>query len=54
MDHSSGPMKPPHDHAQATDPVCGMRVDRASARHFARHAWETFWFCAGGVGEVSR
>ena len=29
----------------ARDPVCGMSVDRASARHVATHAGNTFFFC---------
>lgn len=33
---------------QATDPVCGMSVDIASAAFTARHAGETFFFCAAG------
>ena len=28
------------------DPVCGMKVDRASARHVARHEGATFYFCS--------
>ena len=27
----------PHDYVEAKDPVCGMEVDRAPARHFAWH-----------------
>ena len=30
----------------ARDPVCGMSVDRASARHVATHAGNTFFFCS--------
>ncbi|RVA28921.1 heavy metal translocating P-type ATPase, partial [Mesorhizobium sp. M7D.F.Ca.US.004.03.1.1] len=30
----------------ATDPVCGMSVDRATARHFARHEGQGFYFCS--------
>ncbi len=29
----------------ARDPVCGMSVDRASARHVATHAGQPFFFC---------
>ncbi|TIN69493.1 MAG: heavy metal translocating P-type ATPase, partial [Mesorhizobium sp.] len=28
------------------DPVCGMSVDRATARHFARHEGQGFYFCS--------
>jgi Cu+-exporting ATPase len=46
-----------HSHAQvhggpvagaATDPVCGMSVDPASARHSAEFAGETYYFCCAG------
>lgn len=30
------------------DPVCGMKVDRASAKHMARHGGEKFYFCSSG------
>jgi P-type Cu+ transporter len=33
---------------KATDPVCGMSVDRATARHRAEHDGESFWFCSAG------
>jgi len=37
-----------HDHAQAAaiDPVCGMKVDPATARHKIEHAGQTFFFCS--------
>lgn len=37
-----------HDHAAhaARDPVCGMTVDPAHAKHQAEHHGETFYFCA--------
>jgi Cu+-exporting ATPase len=51
----------PHDHgycapktAEAaatsgvTDPVCGMSVDPATAKHVAQHEGETFYFCSAG------
>ena len=32
----------------ATDPVCGMTVDVATATHTASHAGRTFYFCSPG------
>jgi Cu+-exporting ATPase len=32
----------------AKDPVCGMVVDEAAARHTAQHDGETYYFCAPG------
>ena len=44
-----------HHHAQgdaaagrATDPVCGMTVDPATAKHKARHEGRDVFFCSGG------
>lgn len=34
--------------APATDPVCGMKVDPATAKHRAEHRGETFYFCSAG------
>jgi len=34
--------------ALATDPVCGMSVDPATAKHKAEHGGETFFFCSAG------
>jgi P-type Cu+ transporter len=34
----------------ATDPVCGMRVSRETARSFS-HAGETYYFCSAGCRE---
>ncbi len=35
-----------HDHAgKVKDPVCGMMVDPATAKHRAEHAGSTFYFC---------
>jgi xanthine dehydrogenase accessory factor len=34
--------------AQAVDPICGMTVEIAGARHTAEHAGRTFYFCCGG------
>ncbi|TIR87823.1 YHS domain-containing protein, partial [Mesorhizobium sp.] len=38
----------PDKYLTATDPVCGMNVDRASARHFVRHEGQGFYFCSAG------
>ncbi len=39
-----------HDHqaptGKPTDPVCGMTVDPATAKHKAEHAGQTFYFCS--------
>lgn len=37
-----------HDHAVGTvvDPVCGMKVDPATARHKIDYGGETFYFCS--------
>ena len=35
----------------AKDPVCGMSVDPATARHKAEHAGATYYFCCGGCRE---
>lgn len=32
----------------ATDPVCGMQVDPATAQHKAEHQGQTYYFCAPG------
>ncbi|TIT58729.1 MAG: YHS domain-containing protein, partial [Mesorhizobium sp.] len=38
----------PERYLTATDPVCGMSVDRSSARHFIRHEGQGFYFCSAG------
>jgi xanthine dehydrogenase accessory factor len=35
----------------ALDPICGMRVTIATARHTAEHAGRTWYFCCGGCRE---
>ncbi|MEQ9607803.1 MAG: YHS domain-containing protein, partial [Kiloniellaceae bacterium] len=44
--------KAPEDYLTAEDPVCGMKVDRATARHLARsikgHEGQRFYFCSAG------
>ena len=37
----------PSDEAATRDPVCGMSVDRASARHMVKHGGESYYFCSG-------
>jgi xanthine dehydrogenase accessory factor len=37
--------------AEAIDPVCGMTVAIAGARHTAEHAGHTWYFCCGGCRE---
>ncbi len=34
--------------ARAVDPVCGMKVDRATARFKAEHAGQEYFFCCAG------
>jgi Cu+-exporting ATPase len=49
----------PHQHAQhrhaaaepATDPVCGMRVDPATAQHRFEYGGQVFHFCGSGCRE---
>ncbi len=36
---------------EARDPVCGMMVTVAGARHTASHAGRTFYFCGAGCRE---
>ena len=38
----------PGDFLTAVDPVCGMKVDRASAMHVLRHAGKGYYFCSHG------
>ncbi|HEY7610330.1 MAG TPA: heavy metal translocating P-type ATPase [Alphaproteobacteria bacterium] len=38
----------PASGAQALDPVCGMNVDPARAKHKFEHAGETYYFCSAG------
>jgi len=37
--------------AEAVDPICGMTVTIAGARHTAEHAGITYYFCCGGCRE---
>ena len=36
------------DSALVKDPVCGMSVDPATAKHRAEHAGATYYFCSAG------
>jgi xanthine dehydrogenase accessory factor len=47
-----GPAAPePDPAAEAIDPVCGMTVAVAGARHRAEHAGRAYYFCCGGCRE---
>jgi Cu+-exporting ATPase len=37
-----------HGGGSATDPVCGMKVDPATAKHRAEHAGAAYYFCSAG------
>ncbi|CAN7294926.1 heavy metal translocating P-type ATPase [Phenylobacterium sp. LjRoot219] len=49
---------PGHVHASAPgdvkDPVCGMTVDPATAKHHEAHGGQTFHFCSAGCAEKFR
>jgi xanthine dehydrogenase accessory factor len=38
----------PSEPAEATDPVCGMSVEVASARYVFEHGGEHYYFCCSG------
>src|SRR5688572_12264912 len=40
--------KQAHSHIAATDPVCGMTVDPATALHRAQHGGMDHFFCSDG------
>jgi xanthine dehydrogenase accessory factor len=42
---------PPLPATDALDPVCGMTVTIATARHQAEHAGQMYYFCGGGCRE---
>jgi xanthine dehydrogenase accessory factor len=48
---SRGPELPVADVRDAIDPVCGMHVAVAAARHSAEHGGKTWYFCCGGCRE---
>jgi len=41
----------PTSEADTRDPVCGMKVDDATAKHKTDHAGKTYFFCSGGCRE---
>ncbi|RMF41774.1 MAG: heavy metal translocating P-type ATPase, partial [Alphaproteobacteria bacterium] len=41
----------PETYLTATDPVCGMTVNRATARHMHKHEGQRFYFCSGHCAE---
>jgi xanthine dehydrogenase accessory factor len=50
--HAAQPAPPnPAPAAEALDPVCGMKVTVATARHTADFDGRTFYFCCGGCRE---
>jgi xanthine dehydrogenase accessory factor len=42
------PAEPREAPATALDPICGMTVEIAGARHVAEHAGQTYYFCGAG------
>ena len=48
---TAAPTIPASATGEAIDPVCGMTVAVAGARHTAEHAGRTFYFCCGGCRE---
>src|ERR1700693_6147063 len=50
MDHSSTPGTALQD----KDPVCGMTVDPATAKHKLEHAGKTYYFCCASCLEKFR
>jgi YHS domain-containing protein len=45
---ASGTLEPAADDIVLVDPVCGMTVDRARARHLAEHEGVVYAFCRMG------
>ncbi len=45
------PVSTPASAMEAIDPVCGMTVDPAKAKHSAEHAGRVYYFCCGGCRE---
>src|SRR3954453_5591912 len=45
---AGGEANPPEAEATAIDPICGMTVAVAGARHVAEHAGRSWYFCCGG------
>jgi Cu+-exporting ATPase len=44
----AGPLQPVVDDIVLVDPVCGMTVDRSTARHLAEHDGTVYAFCSIG------
>ncbi len=53
MEHKQGLPLSSVDHgtALAKDPVCGMSIDPATAKHKAEHAGAAYYFCSAGCHE---
>jgi len=49
--HAVHPPGEAHDHRTVRDPVCGMTVDPATARHHVLHQGRDYWFCAARCRE---
>jgi len=48
----AAPESGPPAAAEATDPICGMRVEIATAKHRSERAGETIYFCCRGCKET--
>jgi len=48
---AAGETEPAEPEATAIDPICGMTVVIAGARHVAEHAGRSWYFCCGGCRE---
>src|SRR5947209_6270764 len=46
-----GPTKPAAFATMERDPVCGMNVNPASAKHVQEHAGKKYYFCSAGCVE---
>jgi xanthine dehydrogenase accessory factor len=46
-----GQVPPASPRHEAVDPVCGMAVDVATARHRSTHEGHTYYFCSAGCRE---
>ena len=51
MDNPVSPATPPSTTTSERDPVCGMSVNPATAKHTYEHAAKKFYFCCGGCVE---
>ncbi len=54
MEHSAHTHNEKDAGSLARDPVCGMTVDPATAKHSAEHAGTTYFFCSGHCAEKFR